>query len=193
MKQKIGSILVGVSIVVTVAVIAGFFLLNNLAGNNPTVSVANASSLRFSYDYRTNHGWPVTEVFSGKYIGTSELLVRIDVLGGSAGNWSYVLDTGLQRSLNRTDDGVWVTSSNYTFDWNHWGPRWTRMVNNLKNWSGTGDYSYNSSRGNPLLIYNIEVNPDLPDSLFQHSSVMPALGFQVTQTNQNGKVRKGSG
>jgi hypothetical protein len=89
-------------------------------------------------------------------------------LGGEAGNWSYILDTGQEKSWNNTNNGAYA-SSNFTADWAFWGTSWTNFVTNLKNWSGTGDYSYTSSNGNPITIYNIEVNPKLPDSLFQTS------------------------
>jgi hypothetical protein len=39
----------------------------------------------------------------------------------------------------------------------------------MQNWSGTGDYSYTSPTGYNVVIYNIKVNPQLPDLLFQPS------------------------
>ena len=177
MNRKTIYILVAVLVVVIVAAVAGVLLWNNGGinggnnnggGNTQPVSVANATSLEFMANVTSQGSIVVTHACYGKNIGTSNLTVRIDVLGGEAGNWSYILDTGQEKSWNNTNNGAYA-SSNFTADWNFWGTSWTNFVTNLKNWSGTGDYSYTSSNGNPVTIYNITVNPKLPDSLFQTS------------------------
>jgi hypothetical protein len=166
-------ILVAVLIVIVVAAVAGGLWVYNGGskggGNTQSVSVANAASLEFMANVTSQPGSiVVTHACYGKNIGTSNLTVRIDILGGETGNWSIILDTGQEKSWNNTDNGAYA-SGNFTADWAFWGTRWTNYVTNLKNWSGTGDYSYTSSNGNPVTIYNIKVNPKLPDSLFQTS------------------------
>jgi hypothetical protein len=170
MNRKAIHILTAVLIIVIVGVVAGVLLLNNGGSNgvNKPVSVADATSLEFMANV-TSQGTIVTHEFYGKNMGTSNLIVRFDILGGEAGNWSYILDTGQEKSWNSTNYGAWA-SSNYTADWAFWGTRWTNFVTNLQNWSGTGDYSYTSSTtGNYITIYSITVNPKLSDSLFQAS------------------------
>ena len=176
MNKKTVYFLVAVLVVVViVAAVAGVYLLysggsntgNSNSGNTQPVSVANATSLEFTANI-TSQGITVTHVFYGKNMGTSNLIVRFDILGGESGNWSYILDTGQQKSWNCTNNGDWG-SSNFTADWNFWGNSWTNLVTNLKNWSGTGDYSYTSSSGYNVTIYSIKVNPELSDSIFQVS------------------------
>ncbi len=170
MNRKAIYILTAVLIIVIVGVVAGVLLLNNGGSNgvNKPVSVADATSLEFMANVTTQGSIVVTHACYGKNIGTSNLTVRIDVLGGESGNWSYILDTGQQKSWNNTNYGAYA-SSNFTADWAFWGTSWTNFVTNLKNWSGTGDYSYTSASGYPVTIYNITVNPKLSDSLFQTS------------------------
>jgi type II secretory pathway pseudopilin PulG len=162
MNRKTLYILVAVLVVVIVAAVAGVLLLNT-----QPVSVANATSLEFTVNV-TTQGTTTTLAFYGKNIGTSNLTIRLDILGGESGNWSYILDTGQEKSWNSTNNGAWE-SSNFTADWDFWGNSWTNLVTNLKNWSGAGDYSYTSSNGDFHTIYNITVNPKLSDSLFQAS------------------------
>ncbi|MGD0645315.1 MAG: hypothetical protein ABSA75_10460 [Candidatus Bathyarchaeia archaeon] len=177
MDKKTIYILVAVLIVIVVVAVGGVLWVYNGGsnavnskggGNNQPVSVANATSLEFMANVTTQGSIVVTHACYGKNIGTSNLTVRIDILGGESGNWSYILDTGQEKSWNNTNSGAYA-SGNFTADWNFWGTSWTNFVTSLKSWSGTGDYSYTSSNGNPVTIYNIIVNPKLPDSLFQTS------------------------
>lgn len=172
MNKKTLYVLVAALIVIVVAAVAGGLWVYNGGskggGNTQSVSVANATSLEFMANVTTQGSIVVTHACYGKNIGTPNLMIRIDILGGEAGNWSYILDTGQEKSWNSTNYGAYA-SGNYTADWAFWGTVWTGFVTNLKNWSGTGDYSYTSSNGNPVTIYNIKVNPKLPDSLFQTS------------------------
>jgi len=175
MNKKTIYIIVAVLIVVIVVGVAAYALLYNGGSGGQstptptptaTASVANATSLEFTANI-TSQGITVTHVFYGKNIGTSNLTIRLEILGGESGNWSYILNTGQEKSWNSTNNGAWA-SSNFTADWAFWGTRWTNLVTNLKNWSGTGDYSY-TSNGNAVTISCISVNPKLSDSLFQAS------------------------
>jgi hypothetical protein len=160
--------LVAVLIVVIVAAVAAVLLSNNGGGNTQSVSVADATSLEFMANV-TSNGITVTHACYGKNMGSSNLTVRVDILAGESGNWSHVLDQGQGKSWNCTNSGAWIEVGNFTDDWNSWGTRWTNFVTNLNNWNGTGDYSYTSSNGNAVTIYNVEINPSLPDSIFQTS------------------------
>ena len=91
MNRKTLYILVAVLVVVIVAAVAGVLLLNT-----QPVSVANATSLEFTVNV-TTQGTTTTLAFYGKNIGTSNLTIRLDILGGASGNWSYILDTGQEE------------------------------------------------------------------------------------------------
>ena len=175
MNRKTVFFLVAVLVVIVAAAVSGVYLLyyggsnsgNKSPENTQPVNVANATSLEFKANV-TIQGVTTNLAFYGANIGTSNLKLRVDILGGEAGNWSYIIDKGQQKSWNSTNNGPWG-SSNFTADWNFWGESWTNLVANLKNWNGTGDYSYASSNGDFHKIYNITINSDLPDSLFQAS------------------------
>ena len=172
MNKKTSYILVAALIIIVVAAAAvGLWVYiggSKRGGSTQPVSVANASSLEFMANVTTQGSIVVTQAYYGKNIGTPNLVIRVDVLGGEAGNWSYILDTAQEKSWSSTNYGAYA-SSNYTANWAFWGTAWTGFVTNLKNWSGTGDYSYTSSKGYPVTIYDIQVNPKLSESLFQTS------------------------
>jgi hypothetical protein len=95
------------------------------------------------------------------------MMLRIDLLGGEAGNYSYILNGGNQTAWAAVN-GEWTDiTSEFNAQWTSWGTMWTGHVNNLANWSGTGDYTYTDANGDSITIFNITVNPTLPDSLFQ--------------------------
>ena len=169
MNRKTVYILVAVLIVVIVAAVGGVLLWNNWIGNTKPASVANATSLQFTANITPPQGVTVTHVCYGKNINASNFMIRVDMSAGELGNWSYILNAGQGKSWNRTNNGALTESSNFTADWDYWETRWTNLVTNLKNWSGTGDYSYTSPNGYAVVISSITVNPDLPDSLFQPS------------------------
>jgi hypothetical protein len=168
MNKKTIYIVVAVLVVIIVAAGVGIWLLY-YNGTTPTAtpSVVGASTLQFSVNETTN-GALVTYEFAGKNVNTSSLMLKVDIPGGSAGNYSYVLNVSQQKSWDSINGGTW-TEGNFTTDWSTWGAAWYNYVNNLVNWSGTGDYSYTSTSGSTITIYNIVVNPTIPDSTFQTS------------------------
>jgi hypothetical protein len=166
-----------VAVLVAVIVVAGVgIVLFNSKGTTRTVDVAKASSLQFSVD-DTVQGVTATYYFAGKMIGASNLTVRVDMPIANSGNYSYLFNFGEQKTWNSTDGGITWTdvSSDVANQWDGcWGPLWTSYVKNLGSWNGTGDYTYISDNelnsmtsGNTIRIYNISVNPTLPDALFQ--------------------------
>jgi hypothetical protein len=172
MNKKTVYIIVAVLVVVIVVAAAGIFLMNN-SGNSgettPTVSVKDATSLQYSANVTNTATGTITYNFAGKNLGTSNMTIRVDLLGGELGNYSYILNAGEEKSWSNTNGGAW-TAGNFTADWASWGTQWTENANELgNNWSGTGDYSYTASSGESITITCIAVNPTLADSLFQTS------------------------
>ncbi len=180
-KSTIYAIVAVLVVVIIIAGVAAYYYGkggNGGSGTTPTpspvpsatpVSIASATSLQFSAD-ATSGGTTTTLNFAGENIGTSNLLIRIDL---PAYNQSYVLNYGHQASWTSTDGGkTWTLDSSFTNDNNIWGARWVGEVSALGNWTGTGDYTYSSTTGgvtSTVKIYNIQVNPSLPASLFTTS------------------------
>ena len=159
-----------VVIIIVVAVVAGaYVLMNPSGGGENTYTVANATSLQYDADV-TAQGTTITYKFAGINLGTSNLTIRVDLLGGEAGNFSYILNGGEQKAWAKTDSTWTDVSSDFTNQWAGWGTEWTNNVNALGAWTtGSGDVTYTNANGDSILIYNISLNPTLADSLFQPS------------------------
>lgn len=169
-------ILVGVLVIVVVVAGVGIYLFMGTGGGGGgggggtqnTYTVANATSLQLEADV-TSQGATVTYKWAGKNLNTSQLMLRVDLLGGAAGNYSYILNASNQTAWS-AENGAWTdVSSTFNSLWSSWGTQWTGYLSALANWSGTGGYSYTASNGDSVTISNIAINPTLSDSLFQPS------------------------
>lgn len=137
-------------------------------GGENTYTVANATSLQFEANV-TSQGYTIPYKLAGKNLNSTNLTLRIDLLGGESGNYSYILNAGDETAWEAVN-GVWTDkSSDFLAQWASWGTEWTNYVDALANWSGTGDYTYTAANGDAITVYNITVNPTLVDSLFQPS------------------------
>jgi hypothetical protein len=163
--------------VVAVAVIAlslnsfsTFTNTNPSAGSsnpNPSQDIQQASSLKFSMSSTgTSESYAYT--LEAKNIGTQDMMLRVEgTLPGVSQNVIYIIN-GVQQKAWMYSNGQWIDiSSTYSDQWSTWTSLFNRYVSDLSNWSGEGDYSYtNPSTGETLRIYDIQVNPQLPDSAF---------------------------
>jgi hypothetical protein len=170
------STLVIVAIVVIIVVIAGIavYVLYTGGGGEPTPTPAptpdieGATSMRFDVNATVDGELQINRV-TAKNLGTSNILLRVDQTDAQGNNFTYL--------MNQTGQTVWADfgtgfvdySSDFATYWDN------ELIGNvglqsymtaLANWSGTGDYSY-TSNGDSFVIYNIVVNPELPDSAFQ--------------------------
>jgi hypothetical protein len=158
-------------IVAIAAVGVGVYLVTQSGGGGggDTYTVANATSLQIESNV-TEQGITVTHKWTAKNLNTSNLMLRLDLLGGEAGNYSYILIASNQTAWSAAN-GVWTDASSTFNDlWSIWGTHWTNLVNELKtNWSGTGEHNYTTSDGASVKVYYVSINPSLADSLFQPS------------------------
>jgi len=174
MNKKTIYIIVAVLIVIIVVGVAAYALLYNSGGGGttsptptPIVGVADATTLQFSANV-TSQGTTVEYKWYGKDIHAN-MTLRVDLLGGASGNYSYILNAGEEKSWSSTDNGVTWTPGNFTADWISWSPLWTGYVDNLTHWSGSGNYAYTDPSGEAITLFNISVNPTIPDSTFATS------------------------
>lgn len=173
MNSKTMYILVAVLVIVIVVAGIGIYLYMGTGGGGGgggenTYTVANATSLQFEANV-TSQGYTIPYKLAGKNLNSTNLTLRIDLLGGESGNYSYILNAGDETAWEAVN-GEWTDkSSDFTNQWASWGTEWTNYVDALANWSGTGDYTYTAANGDAITIYNITINPTLPDSLFQPS------------------------
>jgi hypothetical protein len=135
---------------------------------NPSTSantnVSDASSLQYSVSLSadTPSALRGNYTYYAKNIGSSSFMMRID---------SQVYSTPEITILNGEQQKAWEYSNGKWTEIPAYGTYfsvWQGYVDVLSSRSGTGDFSYSLS-GATVRIYDVSVNPVLPDSLFQHS------------------------
>jgi len=173
MNRKMMYASAAVVVIIIVVAVAGAYVLMNSGGGGNTVKVADATSLQYDVDV-TYQGDITHFKWAAKNVGATDMVLRIDLLGGESGNYTYIMNHGTQTAWMAVN-GIWTdVSSDFTNQWNTWvgtDKDWTNHLNRLTtNWSGTGDYTYtNSTTGTTIRYYDIAVNPTFADSLFQHT------------------------
>jgi len=134
-----------------------------------TNSVATASSLRFSIDVTSGGVTQVTSTYMAKNVGTNNLMLRIETTENSGTTSIFIINGALQKAW--TYDGTdWTdVSVMFSTQFNTYDALFTGYQNNLADWAGTGGWTYTAPNGDSVRYFDISVNPNLGDSLFQHS------------------------
>lgn len=172
MNQKgVSTLVIAVIVVVVIAVVGvGVYWYMGSSGNGgeatptPTPSapdVGGASSLQFSVEV-TSDGTTYTNTYMAKNIGTSDLMIRIEM----DGDMVYIVN-GAEEKAWYYMDGAWTDiSSTFSDEWASWSTTVSGYQGELADWTGTGEWTYTED-GTTVRIYDISVNPTLADSLFQ--------------------------
>jgi hypothetical protein len=179
MKKNTIYIIVAVLVIVIIIAGAAAYLLTNNGGSGttptptpsatPVPTVIGASTLQFNVN-QTGTAGTVTYMFSAKNLNTTTLIVRMDILGGSAGNYSYIVDTSAQKAYSNINNAATWTSDDWPTDYAMVITPFNDYVTHLAdNWNGSDlTYTYTSTTGT-ILIYSICPNPTLTTSLFATS------------------------
>jgi hypothetical protein len=174
MNKKTIYIVVAVLLVVIVVGVTGVLLLNNNGGNTnpsatptptstPAATVVGAHTLRFNVN---DTSAALIYTYTCKNFNSSTEVLRVDMNIGAAGNYSYIVDTGAQKSWASTDNGAtWTASTDFAGDTTNYASPFHAYVNKIAEQSNTTDFAYTSL----ISIYGIEVNPTIPDSVFATS------------------------
>jgi hypothetical protein len=174
LKKNMMYIIVAVLVVVIIVAGAAAYILST--GNNgtnpsptptpaPTVSVADATTLTFSANV-TSSGATTTYEWKGTNIHSAPT-IRADLPG-----YTYVLNSTAEKSWSSTDNGATWTAGTFNTDWPFWGNQWSVYVDELTpgHWDGTSStYSFTNAQGEAIVLFNIVVNPTIPDSTFATS------------------------
>ncbi len=132
--------------------------------------VTGASSIKFNVSFTTAVQMVNDYTFSVKNTGTTTMMMRIE---GIISNQSalYIINGAQQKAWNYSN-GKWTDlSPAFSAQYDLWSETWREYCDNLSAWLGTDEYSYTDPpTGNNIRLYSITVNPELSDSLFQHSS-----------------------
>jgi len=177
-------VLVGIIIAVVVLGVVAYWAYTNYGTATPTPTptpsptptpqpIATATSLGFKVD-ATIGGNSEVYAFTAKNLGTSNILLRVDEVDAQGTNFVYVYNQTAKTAW-ASIAGEWMDVS-ADFD-SYWSGANSAIIgytafNNYKselaaNWSGTGNYDYTSG-GDTFHIYDIIVNPNPADSLFEH-------------------------
>jgi len=171
MDQKgIAPLVIVAVVVVAVAVVSvgAYVAMSGGSGTNTTttsVNIADATSLSFKLD-ATLQGVSTTGTFMAKGLGSSNVKMRIEMT--AAGQDMIIIIDGAERKAWAYGDGQWMDMTS-TFDqyWEQWDQAFEGYKSQLGGWTG-GDFTTTEpSTGMVMRIYDVEVNPNLPDSLFQ--------------------------
>lgn len=133
----------------------------------PQSNLAGASSLKYSVAITgSDIGLEGTYTFWGKNAGTDNFMVRVEVTTPESPDKMIVIVNGAQKKA-WTYVGSWIdVSEDFEDEWDSYNDQWQGYLDDLSAWSGTGDYTYTYS-GTTVRIFDISINPNLPDSLFQ--------------------------
>jgi hypothetical protein len=132
-----------------------------------TVDVAGASSLQFKVSVKPADAESMDYTYSVKNAGTSSLMMRIEMQSAD-GSFIYIIN-GAQEKVWIYSGDEWIDFSDaYPTYWETWNAAMQDYQNTLIGWTGAGDWTYTTPNGDSVRIYDITINPSLPDSLFQH-------------------------
>jgi hypothetical protein len=165
-----------VIIIVAVVGVAAYVLLTQNAGTpeetptpTPTVGIADATSLQFTVSItHSDGGDPESYTYYAKNIGSDDVAIRIDMDLGSSGKFSYIIDSGAQKSWMTMDEGATWIEGVYSDDQGIYAVQLKDYMDTLIAAGGTADYTYTSGDAT-IVISGIEVDPTLADSLFTAS------------------------
>jgi len=167
MNQKGIAPLIIVAIVAVVAVAAGVGIYaatrGGGGGGGGGEGISGAQSLQFDVN-ATVGGVSTTYTLMAKNIGTSNLMMKID--GTFAGQAIIYIVNGAQQKVWMYAAGQWTDlSEGFSTYWSQWSQTFQGYKTGLSGWTGG---TWTSSDGT-VTISNIQVNPSLSDSLFEHS------------------------
>ena len=84
MNRKMMYALAAVVVIILVVAVAGAYVLMN-GGSGSTVKVADATSLQYNADVSYKGETPVVFTWAAKNVGATNMVLRIDLMGGESG------------------------------------------------------------------------------------------------------------
>lgn len=163
-RRKISPIIIAIIVIVAIAAVGIGYIVTR--GAAPSGDIETATSLSFKVDM-TILGTESTMIFKAKDIESPNTKFRID--GTIAGEeFKLIIYTGEEKawmwmSLTGWQD-ISATMQPYL---EQYQTQFDAYKEELSDWTG-GDYTYTDpTTGATVRIYDVVINPDLPDTLFQ--------------------------
>lgn len=131
-----------------------------------SIDVSTATSIRYKVSIQPAGQAGMEYEYIVKDAGTDDMKMRIEI------ETEYDFTTYI---INGEDQTAWVytgeewldLSDGFTTYWDMHKESWEGYQASLQDWTGAGEYRYDSPTGDSVVIYDIEINPTLEDSLFQ--------------------------
>ena len=157
------------SLAMGVVVVLGLVLAGGCDenGTDDTPNVGAATSMRFSVEWTNGHSEQWT--YTAKDIGTEDFKLRWE--GTSNGDEDGLIMNSELRRLWFLEDGQWVEEDVPDGFWELFTETYRiafeAYMTALEDWTD-GDWSYTDpGTGGQVRIYDIEIDPDLSDTLFE--------------------------
>lgn len=136
-----------------------------------TNDAATATSLDFTVEYVIEGQGDATWRYRARNIGTSNLDIRIDYNIQGVGEFTYILSGSSQEGWVYAS-GTWMSYTQTGMNFNDFWDAWSEGFNNyhqslVDDWTGVQGWTYTVPGVGSVTYTNIDVNPSLPDSLFQ--------------------------
>ena len=177
-KKGVSWVIIAV-VIIAVVVIGGvaYWALTNTGNGEPeptptptpSDTIETATSLGFKVD-----AYDESYAFTAKNLGTSEIMLRTDETDAQGMAFVYLLDQA-EETAWASIAGEWMDVSD-EFD-AYWSGDYSALIGYTAfecysdelavNWSGTGDYDYTDG-DDAIHIYDIIINPEPADSIFEH-------------------------
>jgi hypothetical protein len=137
-------------------------------GDGTSVDVTEANSLQFSVTVTPSGQASEGYTYMIKDAGTSSLKIRVEWDSSSGDDFIYIINGEEQKVWVYSNDEWMEYSDFFQTYWDTWNSAWEGYRDSLVDWTGTGDWSYTTPNGDSVRVHDINVNPSLSDSLFQH-------------------------
>ena len=167
MNQKTLAIIIVAVLAIAVVAVAAYFLMgteDNVEDPVDIITVENATSLQFSVDLTFDGESMGTYEYSAKNIGTSDLMVRVEIPDAS-GDLIYIINGANQSAWASVADEWTDLSDTFSTEWDSWTGTMEGYTDELTTWV-EGDWTFTDTDGTGVKVYDIAINPTLADSLF---------------------------
>jgi hypothetical protein len=160
-------------IIIVVAGAAAYYLMNNNGngGTNatptptPVPTVVGASTLQFSVADSSGviYNYAIKGIaWNASAPNTANAAIRIDIPGGSAGNYTYIINAATMSASSTLDNGVTWTADTFATDWTQWSPMFNGYLTDLVGYDGHAVTF--TANGNTFSA--IHINPTLDDATY---------------------------
>ena len=128
--------------------------------------MSSATSMRYKVSIQPAGQVGMEYEYIVKDAGTDNMKMRIEI-ETEYDFTIYIINGEDQTAWVHTGEEWLDLSDGFTTYWDMHKESWEGYQTSLQDWTGAGEYRYDLPTGDAVVIYDIEINPTLEDSLFQ--------------------------